>query len=61
MGFHCPKCKQDFGADKSSFNQHLKEEGLEFDECGLAMTNMADLIKGSNVFGLLDYKFKRVK
>lgn len=52
MGFRCPNCKQDFGTDKAKFDQHMKEEGFVSDMASLTMTNLSDIIKGSNTFGL---------
>lgn len=43
MGFRCPKCRQDFGADKSAFEKHLDDEGISYDYASLAAANLADI------------------
>lgn len=51
MGFRCPNCKQDFGADKSAFEKHLADEGISYDIAALAATNLLDIVNGADVFG----------
>ena len=58
MGFRCPNCRQDFGADKAAFEKHLVDEGISYDMTALAATNLSDIVKGTNSFGAADAKDK---
>lgn len=51
MGFRCPNCKQDFGTDKAAFKKHLEDEGISDNIAALAVTNLSDIVKGTDVFG----------
>lgn len=51
MGFRCPNCKKDFGADKSALEKHLADEGISYDMEALATTNLSDIVKGTDMFG----------
>lgn len=44
MGFHCPKCKNDFGCDRIAFNEHLKEENVSSNIMDLVKSNLMDIV-----------------